>query len=122
MKHMNWSKRFGLCKSKKLPWRTPPHESQGKSNGGRACIIQAWGRKPTGGQVKAGNKRELKALRDLVDLRAVEYSRFPADHTETHRYTSNGYTEHSVEHIYTLTDQGRGILEYLTKNNLLKTA
>jgi hypothetical protein len=89
-------------------------------NGGRACIIQAWGRKPTGGAVRAGNARELKALRDLIDTRAVDYTRSPADPNQTHRSTANGYTEHSVEHIYTLNEHGRAIVEYLTKNDLLK--
>jgi hypothetical protein len=89
-------------------------------NGGKACVIQAWGRKPTGGAVRAGSARELKALHDLIDTRAVTYARFPADPNQTHRFTANGYTEHSVEHVYTLTDHGRAIVEYLIKNDLLK--
>ena len=88
-------------------------------NGGRASIVQAWGRKPTGGAVRSSHARDLKSLRDLIDIRAVEYSRHPADPQQTNRFTANGYTEHSIEHIFTLTDHGRAIVEYLQNNRLL---
>jgi hypothetical protein len=77
------------------------------ANGGRGIVIQSWGKTPKGGTVRGSNARELKALRELIGGRWVDYARFPADPKQTHRSTFNGYTQHTVEHVYTVTDFGR---------------
>lgn len=92
------------------------------ANNGRAIVAQSWGRKPTGGEVKSGHAREMKALRGLIDAKAVTYARWPADPHQTHRSTFNGYTQHTVEHIYTLTDYGRAIADAWIKTTGSLTA
>ena len=62
----------------------------------RALLARAM---TNGGKVRIENNREKKAFQTLLDIRAIERT---ADDC-------------------TLTDHGRAIVEYLTKNDLMET-
>jgi hypothetical protein len=85
--------------------------AQALANGGRGSVIQSWGRTPSGGRVRGSNARKLQALRYLEGGRFVTLARWPADPHQTHQSTMRGYTQYTVEHIYTVTDHGRACYE-----------